>query len=55
MGLPAPKDDTGHIWHERVYASMKLLVCMNCGFIKNPDKPNKPCPGPIRVELRHDL
>lgn len=45
-------DDNGHIWHERVFASMQIRCCMNCGFIKNEDKPNKPCPGPIGVSLR---
>ena len=34
---------------------MRIMCCMNCGFIKNPDKPNKPCPGPIGVELRDAL
>jgi len=46
-------EDNGHIWHERVFASMQIRCCMNCGFIKNEDQPNKPCPGPIGVELRN--
>jgi rubrerythrin len=50
----ALREDGGHEWHERVFASMKLRVCMNCGFILNEDKPNKPCPGVVRVELRSD-
>ena len=44
--------DGGHIWHDKVFSSMKIKCCMNCGFIKNGDRPNKPCPGPIHVELR---
>lgn len=43
--------DGVHIWHDKIFSSMKLKCCMNCGFIKNDDKPNKLCPGPIGVEL----
>lgn len=49
------EDDGGHVWHEKVFSSMKINCCMNCGFIKNEDQPNKPCPGPIRVGLRTAL
>src|SRR5690606_7984224 len=35
-----------------VFSSMKLKVCMNCGFLLNEDQPNKPCPGPVSVGLR---
>ena len=52
MSEPAPKDDQGHVWHEKVFASMHLLCCMNCGFIKNPNKPNAKRPGPVAVEVR---
>lgn len=52
MKLQPPTDDTGHIWHEKVYSSMRIMCCMNCGFIKNEGKTNKPCPGPIGVSLR---
>ena len=52
MKLTAPMDEAGHVWHERIYSSMRIMCCMNCGFIKNPEKPNKQCPGPIGVELR---
>lgn len=52
MSGPVPKDDQGHVWHEKVFASMHLLCCMNCGFIKNPNKPNAKCPGPVAVEVR---
>lgn len=38
----------GHVWHDRTFASMNLRCCVNCGFIKNEDKP---CPGPIGVTL----
>lgn len=48
----AKVEDGGHIWHERVFASMQVKCCMNCGFIKNETQPNKPCPGPIGVSLR---
>lgn len=41
-----------HVWHERIFGSMQNKCCMNCGFILNNDKPNKPCPGPISVKLR---
>jgi hypothetical protein len=44
--------DDGHVWHERIFSSMKIKCCMNCGFIKNEDQPNKPCPGPVFVGLR---
>jgi hypothetical protein len=46
--------EDGHIWHERIFSSMKINCCMNCGFIKNEGKPNKQCPGPIGVSLRED-
>ncbi len=49
---PQPVNEDGHIWHEKVFSSMKIKCCMNCGFIKNEDQPNKPCPGPIGVGLR---
>ena len=55
MKLQPPADETGHVWHEKVYSSMRILCCMNCGFIKNEEKPNKPCPGPIGVSLRSAL
>lgn len=45
--------EDGHIWHERVFSSMKLKCCMNCGFVKNEDQPNQPCPGPVYVGLRN--
>jgi len=55
MKLTAPMDEAGHVWHERIYSSIyssrRIMCCMNCGFIKNPDRPNKPCPGPVGVEL----
>jgi len=44
--------ENGHVWHDRVFSSMKIKCCMNCGFIKNEDQMNKPCPGPIGVGLR---
>jgi len=44
--------DDGHVWHEKIFSSMKLKCCMNCGFVKNEDQPNKPCPGPVCVGLR---
>ena len=47
--------ENGHVWHDRVFSSMKIKCCMNCGFIKNEDQPNKPCPGPIGVEPRAAL
>ena len=46
------EEDDGHVWHDRVFESMNVRCCMNCGFIKNEHKPNKPCPGPIGVTLR---
>jgi len=49
---PVSPDATGHVWHEKVFSSMKLKVCMNCGFLLNEDQPNKPCPGPVSVGLR---
>lgn len=45
-------EEDGHFWHPRIFGSMKIKCCMNCGFIKNEDQPNKPCPGLVRVELR---
>jgi len=48
----ASLEENGHVWHERVFASMKVKCCVNCGFIKNYDKPNKPCPGPVSVSVR---
>ncbi|KEA07179.1 hypothetical protein [Rhizobium rhizogenes] len=47
-----PKEDNGHLWHERVFSSMQLKCCMMCGFIKNEDQPNKACPGFVAVEVR---
>jgi len=44
--------ENGHVWHDRVFSSMKIKCCMNCGFIKNEDQMNKPCPGPIGAGLR---
>lgn len=44
--------DNGHIWHEKVFSSMRIRCCMNCGFILNENQPNKPCPGPIKVGPR---
>ena len=41
-----------HLWHDRVFASMNIRCCMRCGFIQNEDKPNKPCPGWVRVGTR---
>lgn len=41
-----------HLWHERVFSSMKIKCCMRCGFIENQDKPNKPCPGYVFVTTR---
>ncbi len=52
LAFVTPTDDAGHIWHEKVYSSMHLLCCMNCGFVKNLDQPNKPCPGPVYVGTR---
>lgn len=46
------ESENGHIWHERIFSSMQIKCCMNCGFIKNENKPNKPCPGQIGVSLR---
>jgi len=44
--------ENGHIWHEKIFSSMAIKCCMNCGFIKNENQPNAPCPGPIGVEVR---
>lgn len=46
-------EDDGHVWHEKVFSSMQIKCCMNCGFIKN-DRGNKVCPGPVMVGLRCD-
>lgn len=46
---PEPQD---HLWHEKIFDSMKINCCMRCGFIKNENKPNKPCLGWVRVGLR---
>lgn len=54
QSLTVPQDEQGHIWHQKVFNSMKILCCMNCGFIRNEHKPNRPCPGPVRVEPRID-
>ena len=48
------ENENGHVWHERIYGSMQIKCCMNCGFIKNEQQPNKPCPGPVVVGLRAD-
>lgn len=49
------ENENGHVWHEKIFSSMQIKCCMNCGFIRNEKQPNKPCPGPIGVGLRTAL
>lgn len=37
-----------HAWFQR----FGLTCCKLCGIVKRRDGANKPCPGPVRVELR---
>lgn len=42
----------GHEWAKWVFKSGSMVCCNICGKVRRADNLNKPCKGPVKIELR---
>lgn len=46
---PGSPGDATHDW----FHYMTFECCRKCGIVRRRDRKNKPCPGPVRLDLRN--